>query len=142
MKRTVALIFNIIVMIISTVAVLGYFFKPIFSANVTLAFTPELAEIIFPETEETEEDDSFHLLVKELAKEQVKISALIEIETADFLNCGLTSDTALTEEFLKRLLGTFADGFDKEKLDEIENAVLTSQPSGSRKMTLFKASQS
>lgn len=123
MKRIIALFFNIIVVIISSIAVLGYFFKPIFSANVTLAFTPELAEILFPSASETEEDDNFHLLVKELAKEKIAISALIKIETADFLNCGLSSDTALTEEFLKRLLGTFADGFDKQKLDEIENAV-------------------
>ena len=63
MKSLFSWIMNLIVIALSVFAVLGHFFAPLWTIDLQLTLTPEIAEVLFPETENpTEEEIQLHLL--------------------------------------------------------------------------------
>lgn len=144
MKNLTATVFNLVVVALVVISVLGYFFMPVVNAEVSLTFTPEIADLVLVDENSADlsEDDKMMIsMIEELANERISISAPIKVEMNDILNCGLSKTYKDAEAFLYGVADDIANGFDKRKIQEIENSVMKASLSTTIKMELSKIAQ-
>ena len=123
MKSLFSWIMNLIVIALSVFAVLGHFFAPLWTIDLQLTLTPEIAEVLFPEQENpTEEEKTTAMLIKELAKERVSLGAKLNFNAAEIINCALTEDEN-TEVAIKKSIDELVDSVNNEKLKHIEDSI-------------------
>lgn len=123
MKSLFSWIMNLIVIALSVFAVLGHFFAPLWTIDLQLTLTPEIAEVLFPEPENpTEEEKTTAMLIKELAKENVSLGAKLNFNAAEIINCALTEDEN-TEVAIKKSIDELVDSVNNEKLKHIEDSI-------------------
>ena len=91
MKKGLALFLNLIVVLITAVAVGGYFFTPFLSINLNITLTPEVADVLFEEPQNpTEEEKVTYMMIDELAAERITLSPSLAISTKDALDSALS----------------------------------------------------
>ena len=123
MKSLFSWIMNLIVIALSIFAVLGHFFAPLWTIDLQITLTPEIAEVLFPEPENpTEEEKTTAMLIKELAKENVSLGAKLNFDAAEIINCALTEDEN-TEVAIKKSIDELVDSVNNEKLKHIEDSI-------------------
>lgn len=123
MKSLFSWIMNLIVIALSVFAVLGHFFAPLWTIDLQITLTPEIAEVLFPEPENpTEEEKTTAMLIKELAKENVSLGAKLNFNAAEIINCALTEDEN-TEVAIKKSIDELVDSVNNEKLRHIEDSI-------------------
>lgn len=123
MKSLFSWIMNLIVIALSVFAVFGHFFAPLWTIDLQLTLTPEIAEVLFPEPKNpTEEEKTTAMLIKELAKENVSLGAKLNFNAAEIINCALTEDEN-TEVAIKKSIDELVDSVNNEKLKHIEDSI-------------------
>lgn len=123
MKNVFSFIMNLIVIALSLLAVFGHFFAPLWTINLQITLTPEIAEVIFPKSENpTEEEKTMEMLIDEIAKENVSLSAKLDFAAAEVINCALTEDEN-TKKVVLGSIDALVDSVDNEKLASIEDSI-------------------
>ncbi len=124
MKKGLALFLNLIVVLITAVAVGGYFFTPFVSINLNITLTPEVADVLFEEPENpTDEEKVTYMMIDELACERITLSPSLTVSTKDALDSALSKDLKYTDRILYKLADSVVDSIDDDKLREFERAI-------------------
>lgn len=124
MKKGLALFLNLIVVLITAVAVGGYFFTPFTSINLNIALTPEVADVLFEEPQNpTEEEKVTYMMIDELALERITLSPTLTISAKDALDSALSKDLKYTDKILYKFADSVVDSIDENKLSEFESAI-------------------
>ena len=141
MKSVFSFIMNLIVIVLSILAVFGHFFAPLWTINLEVTLTPDIAEVIFPEKKNpTEEEKTTAMLIRELAKENVSLSAKLDFDTAEVINCALTEDEN-TKAVVLSAIDALVDSVDNEKLAGIEDSIARASVSTAIKSQVEKFSE-
>lgn len=126
MKNVTATIYNLIVVVLVFLSVLGYFFMPVINADLAFTFTPEIANLLISNSNDenlTKEEKTTIMMIQELGNERINISFPLKVEMKDFINCGASMDWTKTQEFLYARVDDIVNGFDKTKINEFENSI-------------------
>ncbi|MBQ7373463.1 MAG: hypothetical protein IJW64_02725 [Clostridia bacterium] len=117
-------VLNLIVIAISTVAILSSVVLPPLKINAQVTFTEEISNMLFPQKENpTEEDELIYLVADELVKEKVKLSFEIKLSAMDAVSCSLDGSAEKTRNILLSYTDTVAESVDDEVLAKVEIAV-------------------
>ncbi len=151
MKKTNCAILNLIVAILSLVAIFGYFMFPFWKINATVTFNEDLAKLIFEEEEEDEEksddalenadEDILNLLIEELVDEDISLEFTVSIDTTFLAKTALSSSKKQTERFIHSLIDDFVDSIDEDTLEELEDSIARASVSAAIKVELKELSK-
>ena len=151
MKKTNCAILNLIVSILSLVAIVGYFMFPFWKIKATITFNEDLAKLIFEDEEEEEEtsddalenadEDILDLLVEELVEEDISLEFTISIDTTFLAKTALASSKKQTERFIHSLIDDFVDSIDEDTLEDLEDSIARASVSAAIKVELKELSK-
>ena len=117
-------VLNLIVIAISSIAILGVALFPTLKISAKATFTKELASTVAPAKENpTEEDEIVQLVIDELANEHISLEIKIKFSAFDALGCALDGSLEKTKELLFAFTDTVAQSIDHEVVAKVEKAV-------------------
>lgn len=117
-------VLNLIVIAISSLAILGLALFPTFKISAKATFTKELASIVAPAKDNpTEEDEIVQLVISELVKENVSLKFELKFTLFDAFACALDGTAEKTKEKLFLYSDTIAESVDDKVIEKVEKAV-------------------
>lgn len=137
-SKALALILNAVVAALCTLSVAAYFFSPFLKVNSAIKFTPELAEKINSETnnssasgESTDEQQIISDVITQLGKDGVKISVGFTLKTTDFFAAlgadgGKSAINKIIDDNIKSVMDTLDATIEKVAASVAKTAVKTS----------------
>ncbi|MBR1677715.1 MAG: hypothetical protein IJ706_10465 [Clostridia bacterium] len=121
-KRLTAAIFNIIIVMVSLAAIVGYFIFPFFRMTSSITFTEEFSDYLYTQFENNYKQDGegeeesdvdvkqiVHDLLEELKKEKSTLSFTLEFQTSDFINGLMTRDPSVISRIVEKAVDKAVD---------------------------------
>ena len=144
MNKKKCFILNLIVSIISIVALAGYFIFPFFKFEATITFNEDVANIIFDNVDAADEDDEeeeasddiLSLLVKELAEENISLSFSITIDTTLLATTAISASKRQTQKFIYSIIDELVESLNEDTLKDLEDSIAKASVSAAIKVEL------